>query len=74
MSKPPHKTPAPQRPPVVASRQRLALDLSPLVMDHLDRISAALGVPKSQLVVQALLDAMPALMARVEGLHTGKRR
>lgn len=55
-------------------RIRLALDLSPMVAGHLDRISDALGVPKSQIVVQALLQALPELLARVDDLaRKGKK-
>lgn len=53
-------SPTPQLP----ERQRLSLDLAPAVLLALDNISAVTGVPKSQVVLSALLDALPGLMER----------
>jgi hypothetical protein len=49
-------------------RQRLSLDLAPAVSLALDNISAVTGVPKSQVVMAALLEALPGLMERTAGL------
>lgn len=60
----------PQVPPVSPStaRNRVSVDFSSSVSLLLDNISDVLGVPKSQLVMQALLDALPGLVERAEGL------
>jgi hypothetical protein len=55
---------APAAPPSLPDRQRLSLDLAPAVSLALDNISAVTGVPKSQIVLSALLDALPAIMER----------
>lgn len=59
---------APGNPPPSADRQRLSLDLAQPVSLLLDHVSAATGVPKSQLVLSALLDALPALVERADAL------
>lgn len=61
---------APQTPPA-GDRQRLSLDLAQPVSLLLDHVSAVTGVPKSQLVLGALLDALPGLVERADAL---KRR
>jgi hypothetical protein len=55
---------APAAPPALPERQRLSLDLAPAVSLALDNISAVTGVPKSQVVLGALLDALPGIMER----------
>jgi len=55
--------------PPAAERQRLSLDLTPTVSALLDHVANVTGVPKSQLAVQALLDALPAALERAEGLQ-----
>lgn len=55
-------------PPLVADRQRLSLDLAQPVVLLLDHVSAVTGVPKSQLVLGALLDALPGLVDRADAL------
>lgn len=62
---------APNTLPPAGDRQRLSLDLAQPVSLLLDHISAITGVPKSQLVLSALLDALPAMLERADGL---KRR
>lgn len=66
--------PAPIEPEKSGRDRRLALDLSPVVFDVLSRISDTLGVPKSQVVVQALIQAMPGLVERAEGLEAALRK
>jgi hypothetical protein len=52
-------------------RSRLSVDLSPVVSAHLDHISEITGISKAGIISGALLDALPALLARADGL---KRR
>jgi hypothetical protein len=54
--------------PPAGDRQRLSLDLAQPVSLLLDHVSAITGVPKSQLVLGALLDALPAMVERADGL------
>jgi predicted transcriptional regulator len=61
---------APQTAPVL-ERSRLSVDLSPVVSSHLDHIAEITGQSKSAIVAAALLDALPELLARADGL---KRR
>ncbi len=57
-------------PPTLNSvRTRLQVDLSAPVAALLDDVSATLGVPRSQVVLQAFLQALPALIE-----HAGKVR
>lgn len=49
-------------------RSRLSVDLSPIVSSHLDHISDVTGVSKAGIVTAALLDALPDLLARADGL------
>lgn len=61
-----------QVPPISAPgqpvRPRLTLDLSEPVSLLLDHISDITGVPRTQLANQALLDALPDLLARADAL------
>ena len=50
-------------------RARLSLDLAPGVSLLLDHVSTVTGVPKSQLVTQVLLEALPAMLERSDGLQ-----
>ena len=59
---------APATPPQLPERQRLSLDLAPAVSLALDNISMITGMPKSQVVLSVLLDALPGLMERTSGL------
>jgi Cft2 family RNA processing exonuclease len=49
-------------------RTRLSVDLSLVVSSHLDHISEVTGVSKSGIITAALLDALPALLLRADGL------
>ena len=49
-------------------RNRLSVDLSPVVSSHLDHISEVTGVSKAGIITAALLDALPDLLARADGL------
>jgi hypothetical protein len=60
---------APANPPPAGDRQRLSLDLAPTVSLLLDHVSVATGVPKSQVVLQAVLDALPALLERADAIR-----
>lgn len=51
-----------------SERSRLSVELSPIVMSHLDHISEVTGQSKAALVVSALMDALPELLARADGL------
>lgn len=53
-------------PPV--ERSRLSVELSPVVSSHLDHISEITGQTKAAIVAGALLDALPDLLARADGL------
>lgn len=55
-------------PSVSAERNRLSVDLSPVVSSHLDHISDITGVSKAGIITAALLDALPDLLARADGL------
>ena len=57
----PTPTPTPER-------YRLSVDLSPVVSSHLDHISEVTGVSKAGIITAALLDALPDLLARADGL------
>lgn len=69
--KTPPAAPAEKLPP---REHRINLDLSHTVYEVLMRISDTLGVPKSQVVVQALVEALPRLVERAEGLEAAIRR
>ena len=58
-------SPAPAPAP---ERFRLSVDLSPVVSSHLDHISEVTGVSKAGIITAALLDALPDLLARADGL------
>lgn len=57
--------------PLIPDRTRLSVDVSPVVSSHLDHISEITGQSKAAIVSAALLDALPELLARADGL---KRR
>lgn len=54
--------------PIGTERNRLSLDLSEVVSSHLSHISEITGSSKSAIVMSALLDAMPDLLSRADGL------
>ena len=67
--------------PIQADRQRISVELSPVVALHLDHISDVTGQSKAAIVAAALMDALPALLARADGLkvrhqqlNQGKRK
>lgn len=67
--------------PIPADRQRISVELSPVVASHLDHISDVTGQTKAAIVAAALMDALPALLARADGLkvrhqhlNQGKRK
>ena len=55
-------------PPSSMDRNRLSLDLSDVVSSHLSHISEVTGASKAAIVTGALLDALPDLLARADGL------
>ena len=55
-------------PSALPERNRLSVDLSPVVSSHLDHISEVTGVSKAGIITAALLDALPELLARADGL------
>ena len=61
-----HQAKTKLNPPAV-DRPRLSVDLSTVVMSHLD-ISEVTGVSKAGIITGALLDALPELLARADGL------
>lgn len=59
MQTPSHQTP---------DRTRLSVDLSPVVMSHLDHISEITGQSKAAIISACLVEALPDLLARADGL------
>ena len=49
-------------------RQRIAFDVSPSVASLLEHVSEVTGVSKAGIATSALLDALPALLARADGI------
>lgn len=49
-------------------RQRIAFDVSPAVASLLEHVSEVTGVSKAGIATAALLDALPALLARADGI------
>ena len=49
-------------------RQRIAFDVSPSVASLLEHVSEVTGVSKAGIATAALLDALPALLARADGI------
>ena len=62
-----HQAKTKLNPPAV-DRPRLSVDLSTVVMSHLDHISEVTGVSKAGIITGALLDALPELLVRADGL------
>lgn len=54
--------------PSPPDRSRISVDVSAVISSHLDHISEITGVSKSGIVAGALLDALPDLLARADGL------
>lgn len=57
-----------QNSPPSSERTRLSVDFSAVVSSHLDHISEVTGVSKAGIISGALLDALPALLARADAL------
>lgn len=53
---------------MIPDRTRISVEVSPVVSSHLDHISEITGVSKSGILAAALLDALPDLLARADGL------
>lgn len=51
-----------------SERNRLSIELSEVVSSHLSHISEVTGSAKASIVSAALLDALPDLLARADGL------
>lgn len=49
-------------------RQRIAFDVSPSVASLLEHVSEVTGVSKAGIATSALLDSLPALLARADGI------
>lgn len=60
----------PPSPPAAApsGRDRLTLDLSGPVSSLLDHISQSTGSPRSQIALQAILEALPQLVERADAI------
>ena len=56
-------------PQAAGDRQRLSLDLAPAVSLLLDHVATVTGTPKSQVVTQALIEALPGLLERADSLQ-----
>ena len=59
--------------PAAATRNRLQLDLAEPVALLLDHVSNVLGLQKSQLVAQALLQALPGLVEQADQVRKRSR-
>lgn len=53
-----------------SERTRVSIELAPVVSSLVDHISDVTGVSKAQVINGALLDALPALLSRADGLKT----
>ena len=53
---------------MIPDRTRISVEVSHVVSSHLDHISEITGVSKSGILAAALLDALPDLLARADGL------
>lgn len=49
-------------------RSRLSVELSPVISSHLDHISEITGQSKAAIVAACLVEALPELLARADGL------
>lgn len=58
----------PPSPSTSVERQRIAVEVSPSVAGLLEHISEVTGVSKAGIVAGALLEALPGLLARADGL------
>lgn len=53
---------------LIPDRSRISVELSSVVSSHLDHIAEVTGQTKAAIVSAALLDALPSLLARADGL------
>lgn len=53
---------------MTTDRNRISLDVSDVLLSHLDHISAITGQPKSAILANCLVDALPDLLARADTL------
>lgn len=51
-----------------ADRNRISLDVSEIVLSHLDHISSITGQSKAAIVAACLVESLPDLLARADGL------
>ena len=63
--------PAPQPLP---ERMRVSLDLTPPLVLLLDHVSSITGIPRTALITQALLEALPAHLERFQLLQAAVAR
>lgn len=66
-------TPPKPAAPAESGRSRLQLDLAEPVSLLLDHASNVLGVPRSQLALQALLQALPGLVEQADQVRKRSR-
>lgn len=58
-----------EKEPPSSERSRLSVEVSAVVSSHLDNIAEVTGQTKAAIMSAALLDALPALLARADGLR-----
>lgn len=51
-----------------SDRNRISLDVSDIVMSHLDHIASVTGQTKSAILAACLVESLPDLLARADGL------
>ncbi len=57
------------KPPVVPDRPRVNVELSPAVLALLDHVCDVTGTTRTQVIVNSLVESLPALLDRSEGLQ-----
>ena len=62
-------TPPARQTLLAPDRHRVTFDVSPSLSLLLDHVCEVTGATKSQVVMQALIDALPALLERSDGLQ-----
>lgn len=55
-------------PSMSPERNRISLDVSDVVLSHLDHIASITGQTKSSIVAACLVESLPDLLARADGL------
>lgn len=61
-------------PPPMPERLRVSLDLTPPLVLLLDHVSSITGIPRTALITQALLEALPAHLERFQMLQAAMLR